>query len=94
MFASENGIKIAITPAQVRAARALVGMSQDQLVAASGVAKRTLARLELSEGETRGATLAAIRAALEAAGVEFIAENGGGPGVRLRGAGHGGAGPE
>jgi hypothetical protein len=38
----------------------------------------------LGEVATRSSTLAAIRAALEAAGVEFIEENGGGPGVRLR----------
>jgi hypothetical protein len=48
------------------------------------LAKRTLLRFETGQGETRSETLAAIRAALEAAGVEFIAENGGGAGVRLR----------
>ena len=45
---------------------------------------RTLSRLKESEGTSRPATIAAIRAALEAAGVEFIPQNGGGPGVRLR----------
>jgi hypothetical protein len=45
---------------------------------------RTLGRLEMEEGTPQRRTLAAIRAALEAAGVEFIEENGGGPGVRLR----------
>jgi transcriptional regulator with XRE-family HTH domain len=84
MHASENDIEIAISPGQARAARALIGWSQDQLVAASSVAKRTLARFELDEGAPQRRTLAAIRTALESAGVEFIAENGGGPGVRLR----------
>ena len=45
---------------------------------------RTLSRFEDDTGASRPATIAAIRTALEAAGVEFIAENGGGPGVRLR----------
>ncbi len=84
MPATENVIKIAILPAQVRAARALLGWSQDQLAAASEIPKRTIARLELGEGSAQQRTLAAIRSALEAAGVEFIAENGGGAGVRLR----------
>ena len=68
---------------QVRAARGILGWSRDQLVSASGVPKRTLVRFESEEAKPRAPTLAAIRAALEAAGVAFIAENGGGPGVRL-----------
>jgi transcriptional regulator with XRE-family HTH domain len=54
------------------------------ILRASGVPLRTLDRVENSEVRPHARTLAAIRAALEAAGVEFIAENGGGPGVRLR----------
>ena len=73
-----------MTPAQCRAARALVGMSQDDLVEASGVAKGTIATFELGQRQPYARTLAAIRSALEAAGVEFIEENGGGAGVRLR----------
>ena len=84
MSASQNVIDDAISPAQARAARGLVAWSQDQLAVASGIPKRTIARLELSEGTPQRRTLAAIRSALEAAGVEFIAENGGGAGVRLR----------
>lgn len=75
-----------IDPRQIRAARALVGWSRDDLAAAIGMAVRTLARLEA--GETpfpRDTTVSAVRTALEKAGVEFIAENeGAGPGVRLR----------
>lgn len=84
MSASHSGIESAIiTAAQVRAARGLLGWTRDQLVAASSVPKRTLVRFEDEEAEPRRATLAAIRVTLEAAGVEFIEENGGGPGVRL-----------
>lgn len=64
-------------------ARAATGLGVRDVARLAGVSPDTVARLE--RGETiRPATLAAIRAALESAGVEFIAENGGGPGVRLR----------
>ncbi len=62
-------------------ARAATGLGLRELAAAAGVSLQTVTRLEA--GETlRPATLAAIRAALEAAGVEFT--NGGEPGVKLR----------
>jgi transcriptional regulator with XRE-family HTH domain len=54
------------------------------LIAATGIPKRTLARFELGNGSPQRRTIAAIQRALEAAGVEFIPENGGGAGVRLR----------
>lgn len=57
--------------------------SQDQLEAAAKVAKKTIADFEREARQPYPRTLEALRAALEAAGVEFIAENGGGPGVRL-----------
>jgi transcriptional regulator with XRE-family HTH domain len=58
-------------------------MGVRDLAAAAGVSTDTVARLE--RGETlKPGTVAAIRQTLEAAGVEFIEENGGGPGVRLR----------
>lgn len=84
MNASTNGNSDAVLPSQVRAARGLLAWSQDQLSVTSSVPKRTIARLELGEGTPQRRTLAAIRTALETAGVEFIEENGGGPGVRLR----------
>jgi transcriptional regulator with XRE-family HTH domain len=59
-------------------------MSQDRLADASGVAKRTIASFEKEERQPYDRTIAALRAALETAGVEFIPENGGGAGVRLR----------
>jgi transcriptional regulator with XRE-family HTH domain len=81
---SENGIPFAITGAQCRAARALIGVKREDLAVRSGVPMRTLSRFEDGEGATRKTALAAIRTALEACGVVFIAENGGGAGVRLR----------
>ncbi|NTE91736.1 helix-turn-helix transcriptional regulator [Agrobacterium tumefaciens] len=72
-----------IYPAQIRAARALIDWTREDLADASGVTVRTLARLEGAQTIARQTTLKALSAALEAAGVEFIPENGGGPGVRL-----------
>ncbi|NPD68915.1 helix-turn-helix transcriptional regulator [Lichenicola cladoniae] len=74
---------MAITPSQLRAARAFVDWSQDQLASASGVPKRTVVRFERGEGSPQQRTITAIRAALEAAGVEFT--NGVAPGVSLKG---------
>lgn len=64
----------------------MLGWSQHDLASASGVSYPTIARLEQKDGPLGGRsdTAAAIRTALEQAGVEFIAENGGGAGVRLR----------
>lgn len=73
-----------MTPSQCRAARALVSMSQGELAAASGVAKATIATFEQEKRQPYESTIAAIRAALEAAGVVFLPENGNGPGVALR----------
>jgi transcriptional regulator with XRE-family HTH domain len=75
-----------ITSAQIRAARALLRWSAEDLARASAVGLTTIRRAELTESETSltAANDLAIRRALEAAGVEFIDENGGGPGVRLR----------
>jgi transcriptional regulator with XRE-family HTH domain len=65
-------------------ARAGLGMTAEELATAAGVSKVTLSDFEIGKRSPHPRTLAAIRAALEAAGVEFIAENGGGAGVRLR----------
>ncbi|MFI0848662.1 helix-turn-helix domain-containing protein [Mesorhizobium sp. IMUNJ 23232] len=67
---------------QCKMARAATGLGVRELAALAEVSPNTVARLERGE-EMRAATIAAIRAALEAAGVEFIPENGGGAGVRL-----------
>lgn len=70
---------------QIRAARALVGWTANDLAKASGVSYPTVQRLDATRGEVGGRhdTVQSIRTALEAAGVEFIPENGGGAGVRL-----------
>jgi transcriptional regulator with XRE-family HTH domain len=70
---------------QLRAARALTGLSQADVAEAAGVSIPTLKRAEAG-GPIKVAedTIAAIAKALERAGVEFIAENGGGAGVRLK----------
>jgi transcriptional regulator with XRE-family HTH domain len=73
-----------IDPAQLRAARGLVKWSRDRLASKAGTTERTIARIEDGDGKPRASTAQAIRSALEKAGVEFIAENGGGPGVRLQ----------
>jgi transcriptional regulator with XRE-family HTH domain len=64
-------------------ARAALLLGVRDLAAMAKVSPTTITRLERGEG-IYPRTLSAIRAALEAAGVEFIAENGGGAGVRLR----------
>jgi transcriptional regulator with XRE-family HTH domain len=69
---------------QCRAARALLKWSQTQLADASDVALSTVADFENDKREPRSDNLAAVRRALEAAGVEFIqAKSGKGVGVRL-----------
>jgi len=75
-----------VTIRQVKAARALLGWSQADLARHSLVSEPTIARLESADGEIAGRanTAEKIRAAIEKAGIEFIEENGGGPGLRLR----------
>ncbi len=64
----------------------MLGISADELAIASKLGVATVRRAEKHDGAPpiTSANLAAIRSALEAAGVEFIPENGGGAGVRLR----------
>lgn len=70
-------------PVQCRMARVALGLGVRELAEAASVSTQTISRLERGE-DLKPATVEAIRAALELAGVEFIPENGGGPGVRLR----------
>ena len=74
--------KLAITPEQCRMARAGLGLGVRDLAAAAGVSTNTIVRHERGE-PLYLRTLEAIRATLEAAGAQFIDENGGGAGVRL-----------
>jgi transcriptional regulator with XRE-family HTH domain len=74
-----------IEAAQVRAARALIGWPQARLADAAGVPLADVERFESgASGELPADAIARMQAALEAAGVAFIARNGGGAGVRLR----------
>jgi transcriptional regulator with XRE-family HTH domain len=79
-----------VTAAQLRAARALLGISQRQLAEASGVSVPTIRRMEASAGTVRANvdTLVKIIDALGALGIELIAEGAGSPaggrGVRLK----------
>ena len=77
-----------LTSAQIRAARALIRWSAQELATKTEVGVTTIRRAELTASETKLTRVndQAIRRVLEAAGVEFIDANGGGPGVRLRGA--------
>ena len=73
-----------ITPEQCRAARGLLDWSQAHLAETAQVGIVTIRQLEAGVHAPRRATLEVIRRALKSAGVEFIDENGGGAGVRLR----------
>ena len=73
-----------VTPAQSRAARGLLAWTQHDLASKAGIGVVTVHQLEAGIAQPRQATLDVIRRAFEKAGVEFINENGGGPGVRLR----------
>ena len=75
-----------MTGDQIRAGRALIRWTIEVLADRSKVSATTIKRAENTDGPLRmtAANASAIRAALEAGGVEFIDPNGGGPGVRLR----------
>ena len=79
-----------ITAAQLRASRAILGIDQRKLAEAAGLSLPTIQRMEASEGVIRGNvdSLMKLVAALEAAGIDLIAENAasnaGGRGVRLK----------
>ena len=83
-MATKSILKVSIR--QVKAARSLLAWSQEELAGAADVSIPTIKRLEAQDGPLGGRdeTGAKIRAALESAGIEFIDENGGGPGVRLK----------
>jgi DNA-binding XRE family transcriptional regulator len=75
-----------LASSQIRAARALLRWTADDLAREAALGRNTILRAEVAEDQTSltAANDLAVRRALEAAGVEFIDENGGGPGVRLR----------
>ena len=81
-----SGLPSALTSAQIRAARALIRWSAEDLARVSAVGVTTIRRAELAEDATSltAANDRSLRRALEDAGVEFIDENGGGAGVRMK----------
>jgi hypothetical protein len=81
-----QGKKNPLISPQIRAGRALIKWTAEDLSRQSAVSLRTIRRAELAERDTSmtAANDLGIRRALEAAGVEFIEENGGGSGVRLK----------
>jgi predicted transcriptional regulator len=83
-MAPKSILKVSIR--QIKAARSLLAWSQEELAAAADVSIPTIKRLEARDGPLGGRdeTGKRICSALQSAGVEFIDENGGGPGVRLR----------
>jgi predicted transcriptional regulator len=83
-MASKSILKVSIR--QIKAARALLNWSQEHLAAAAEVSIPTIKRLEANDGPLggRGETVEKILNSIESAGIEFIHENGGGPGVRLK----------
>jgi transcriptional regulator with XRE-family HTH domain len=73
-----------ISPDQCRGARAVLDMTQPQLASAAGLGLSTVVDFERSRRPVSTEAIQAMRKALERAGIEFIDENGGGPGVRVR----------
>lgn len=83
-----------MTPAQCRAARALLDWSQQRLAEFSRIGNATIRNFESGRSSPQIATLDVLKRAFEGAGVIFVDENGEGPGVRLRkDRAHGGADP-
>ena len=74
-----------ITIAQIKAARAILGLKQTELADLAGVSLATINNIERKATAPHRSSLLAIQLALEKAGIEFIGKNGGGPGVRLKG---------
>jgi transcriptional regulator with XRE-family HTH domain len=72
-----------LTPSLCRAARGLLGWNQDDLAKAAKVGLNTLRNFEAGKSTPMTNNLVAIQASLEAAGIVFIPENGGGAGLRL-----------
>ena len=75
---------MSLTPAQSRAARGLVDWSQSKLAAEANLSESTVRDFEKGRRVPSINNLSAVQRALEVAGVEFIPENGGGAGVRMK----------
>ncbi len=75
--------RVQMKAVQLKMARAAVGWGVRELAERAGVTANTVTRIE-NGADAKQSTIEALQAALESGGVEFIAENGGGAGVRLR----------
>jgi len=75
---------MAVTSAQLRMARAALNWTVRDLAEATGLHRNTIHNIEIGRFAGDQQTLATIEKVLNKAGIEFIEENGGGPGVRLR----------
>jgi hypothetical protein len=73
-----------MTPAQCRAARALLGVTQPQLARAARLGLSTVVDFEKQRRSVSPEAIGAMKAALERSGIQFIIDNGGGAGVRFR----------
>jgi transcriptional regulator with XRE-family HTH domain len=73
-----------MTPIQCRAARTLLEMTQPQLARLAGLGLSTIVDFERTRRQVSEDSVIAMKQALERAGIEFIDEDGGGPGVRLK----------
>jgi DNA-binding XRE family transcriptional regulator len=73
-----------MSPSQCRGARALLDLTQPQLASAAKVGLSTIVDFERERRTVSEEAVEKMQFALEAAGIQFIDENGGGPGVRLR----------
>ncbi len=75
-----------ISAVQIRAARALLGITASQLAEQAAITWKTVQRFESANGvpPSRSGTLERVKAALEATGIEFIGDPIASPGVRLR----------
>jgi DNA-binding XRE family transcriptional regulator len=65
-----------LTPSQIRAARALLGLNQSRLADAAGLSKTALVAIETGQSDPKTSTLKAIRSALEERGAFFSADGG------------------
>lgn len=73
-----------LSPEQLRMARAALKLGVREVAELAEVTPFTISRFETGKGGLQSGTMTKIQKALESAGVEFIPENGGGAGVRLR----------
>src|SRR5262245_3423925 len=79
-----KGVSVLITGSQIRAARALLGWSQQDLADKAILSETAVLKLETERADTRTSTIVKVRKALEAAGIEFIERPDGAAGVVLR----------